>query len=121
MQNAHKGAFQLAYPCGVPAATVMLDRVMLLLVAVLSGGHLHQPGCMGPRNFIACIGSLACTETGSLASVRSICVLQAIGAEGVVAAQCRSLVKAYLPQLIKIIATMPSDQVRSRPLTVVSV
>lgn len=35
----------------------------------------------------------------------------AIGAEGVVAAQCRSLVKAYLPQLIKIIATMPSDQV----------
>lgn len=38
-------------------------------------------------------------------------VAQAIGAEGVVAAQCRSLVKAYLPQLIKIIATMPSDQV----------
>lgn len=38
-------------------------------------------------------------------------VVQAIGAEGVVAAQCRSLVKAYLPQLIKIIATMPSDQV----------
>ncbi|KAL3146574.1 hypothetical protein ABBQ32_000814 [Trebouxia sp. C0010 RCD-2024] len=35
----------------------------------------------------------------------------AIGAEGVVAAQCRSLVKAYLPQLVKIIATMPSDQV----------
>lgn len=35
----------------------------------------------------------------------------AIGAEGVVAAQCRSLVKAYLPQLIKIIATMPPDQV----------
>lgn len=35
----------------------------------------------------------------------------AIGAEGVVAAQCRSLVKAYLPQLIKIIATMPSNQV----------
>ena len=101
----------------------MLDRVMLLLVAVLSGAHLHQPGCMGPRNFSACIGSLVCTETasGSLASVRLICVLQAIGAEGVVAAQCRSLVKAYLPQLIKIIATMPSDQVRSRPLTVVSV
>jgi len=38
-------------------------------------------------------------------------VVQAIGAEGVVAAQCRSLVKAYLPQLIKIIATMPPDQV----------
>lgn len=38
-------------------------------------------------------------------------VVQAIGAEGVVAAQCRSLVKAYLPQLVKIIATMPSDQV----------
>ena len=38
-------------------------------------------------------------------------VAQAIGAEGVVAAQCRSLVKAYLPQLIKIIATMPPDQV----------
>ena len=37
--------------------------------------------------------------------------VQAIGAEGVIAAQCRSLVKAYLPQLIKIIATMPSDQV----------
>nr|QOL01246.1 putative extracellular protein TR9_052 [Trebouxia lynnae] len=35
----------------------------------------------------------------------------AIGAEGVVAAQCRSLVKAYLPQLIKVIATMPPDQV----------
>ena len=39
--------------------------------------------------------------------------MQAIGAEGVVAAQCRSLVKAYLPQLIKIIATMPPDQVCS--------
>ena len=39
--------------------------------------------------------------------------VQAIGAEGVVAAQCRALVKSYLPQLIKIIATMPSDQVRS--------
>lgn len=39
--------------------------------------------------------------------------MQAIGAEGVVAAQCRSLVKAYLPQLIKIIATMPPDQVSS--------
>ena len=38
--------------------------------------------------------------------------MQAIGAEGVVAAQCRSLVKAYLPQLIKVIATMPPDQVQ---------
>ena len=37
--------------------------------------------------------------------------VQAIGAEGVIAAQCRALVKSYLPQLIKIIATMPSDQV----------
>ena len=40
-----------------------------------------------------------------------VAAAQAIGAEGVVAAQCRSLVKAYLPQLIKIIATMPPDQV----------
>ena len=37
--------------------------------------------------------------------------LQAIGAEGVIPAQCRSLVKQYLPQIIKIIATMPVDQV----------
>lgn len=44
-------------------------------------------------------------------TARWLCAVQAIGAEGVVAAQCRSLVKAYLPQLIKIIATMPPDQV----------
>ena len=37
--------------------------------------------------------------------------VQAIGAEGVIPAQCRSLVKQYLPQIIKIIATMPVDQV----------
>eukprot|EP00891_Asterochloris_glomerata_P005499 jgi/Astpho2/5499/Aster-07834 len=36
---------------------------------------------------------------------------EAIGAEGVIPAQCRSLVKQYLPQIIKIIATMPVDQV----------
>lgn len=37
------------------------------------------------------------------------CLMQATGVEGVVAAQCRSLVKEYLPQLIKTIATMPHD------------
>jgi phytepsin len=35
----------------------------------------------------------------------------AIGAEGVIPAQCRMLVKQYLPQIIKIIATLPPDQV----------
>ena len=48
--------------------------------------------------------------------IPELCVAQAIGAEGVVAAQCRSLVKAYLPQLVKIIATMPADQVGSLTL-----
>ena len=42
-----------------------------------------------------------------------MCVLQAIGAEGVIPAQCRLLVKQYVPQLIKIIQTLPADQVTS--------
>ena len=57
------------------------------------------------------------TSTSDISSQKALILttralaMQAIGAEGVVAAQCRALVKSYLPQLIKIIATMPSDQV----------
>ena len=38
----------------------------------------------------------------------------AIGARGVLPAECRVLVKQYVPQLMKLIVTLPGDQVCKR-------
>ena len=37
----------------------------------------------------------------------------AIGARGVLPAECRVLVKQYVPQLMKLIVTLPGDQARA--------
>lgn len=38
----------------------------------------------------------------------------AIGARGVLPQECRVLVKQYVPQLMKLIITLPGDQARAR-------
>ena len=37
--------------------------------------------------------------------------MQAIGAKGVLPAECRELVKEYVPQILKALAILPADQV----------
>lgn len=37
--------------------------------------------------------------------------LQAIGAEGVVPAECKLVVKQYVPEIMKAIVTLPADEV----------
>ena len=39
----------------------------------------------------------------------------AIGARGVLPAECRVMVKQYVPQLMKLIVTLPGDQARIQP------
>ena len=38
-------------------------------------------------------------------------ILQAIGAEGVIPAECKAVVKQYVPEIMKAIVTLPADEV----------
>ena len=38
--------------------------------------------------------------------------MQAIGAEGIIPAQCKAVVEQYVPELMKAIVTLPPDEVR---------
>jgi hypothetical protein len=37
--------------------------------------------------------------------------VQAIGAEGVIPAECKAVVKQYVPEIMKAIVTLPADEV----------
>ena len=37
--------------------------------------------------------------------------MQAIGAEGVIPAECKAVVKQYVPEIMKAIITLPADEV----------
>ena len=38
-------------------------------------------------------------------------MVQAIGAEGVIPAECKAVVKQYVPEIMKAIITLPADEV----------
>ena len=41
--------------------------------------------------------------------------MQAIGAEGVIPAECKAVVKQYVPEIMKAIITLPADEVLDLP------
>ena len=44
--------------------------------------------------------------------------MQAIGAEGIIPAQCKAVVEQYVPELMKAIVTLPPDEVRPSSISV---
>ena len=40
--------------------------------------------------------------------------MQAIGAEGIIPAQCKAVVTQYVPELMKAIVTLPPDEVSDK-------
>ena len=46
-------------------------------------------------------------------------MLQAIGAQGVLPAECKAVVKQYVPEIMKAIVTLPADEVTpARPYAI---
>ncbi len=41
--------------------------------------------------------------------------MQALGGQGIIQAQCKAVIKQYVPQILEIIDTLPVDQVCSLP------
>ena len=64
------------------------------------------------------VGHISC-EKELLQLLNALPFMQAIGAEGILPAECKAVVKEYVPEIMKAIVTLPADEVHHTASSIV--